>query len=75
VRQGAVPAVIGTALGICAGPFLARLNSALFAGAPAIDVTTFVVAAGLLALVTLVAAYLPARKISTEDAALTLRAE
>jgi ABC-type antimicrobial peptide transport system permease subunit len=75
VRQGAMPALIGTALGIGAGPFLGRLNSAFFAGAPAIDTTTFVAAAGLLALVTLVAAYAPARKISAEDAALTLRAE
>jgi len=75
VRQGAVPAMIGTALGICAGPFLARLNSAFFAGAPSIDVATFALATGLLALVTLVAAYAPARKISIEDAALTLRAE
>jgi ABC-type antimicrobial peptide transport system permease subunit len=75
VRQGASPAMIGAALGICAGPFLARLNSALFAGAPTVDAATFVIAAGLLALVTLFAAYAPARKISAEDAALTLRAE
>jgi hypothetical protein len=75
LRQGVGPALLGTVIGIVAAGYLARANARFFVGVPALDITTFVSAAGLLVAVAIAASYLPARRITSEDVALALRCE
>jgi putative ABC transport system permease protein len=75
VRQGVMPALIGTLFGIGAAAVLARINARLFVGVTPFDLPTFIAATSLLAVVAFGASYAPARRIAEEDAALTLRAE
>jgi ABC-type antimicrobial peptide transport system permease subunit len=74
-RQGAVLVAVGTALGLAGALALARtLESLLYETAPA-EPTTYAAAAGLLAGVALLAAYLPARRAAAVDPTTALAAE
>jgi putative ABC transport system permease protein len=75
VRHGVTPALAGAVIGLAAAAFLARINSALFAGVPPFDGPAFLSAAVILAVIALAASYPPARRIATEDAAIALRTE
>jgi predicted permease len=75
VGHGLAPVVIGTLIGVAAAVMLARLNSTLLVGVTALDVPTYVAAAASIALIAFGASYAPARRVTTEDAALALRAE
>ena len=75
VREGASLAIAGLAIGIPAALLTTRvLRSQLFAVTPA-DPATFVVVAGLLAVVALAAAYVPARAAAVVEPVVALRRE
>ena len=61
--------------GLAAALLLTRMVSGLLYQIPAHDPLTFTAVAGLLALVTLVASWLPARRAGRVDPATALRAE
>jgi putative ABC transport system permease protein len=75
VTQGLRLAAIGVTLGLAASAALARTLSALLYGVAPLDVWSFGAAAGVLAAVTLVASYLPARRATGVDPMIALRAE
>jgi putative ABC transport system permease protein len=75
IRQGGGPALAGTGIGIVAALVLGRVSLSVFGNAPAFDAVTHIAAAVLLSLFALVASYLPARRITNNDAVLMLRAE
>ena len=63
VRQGATLALAGIGIGLVAAAFAARaVQSLLFVDARGFAPLTFAVAAGMLALAAIVAAYVPARR-------------
>ena len=68
-------AVIGLVIGAGASLLLARSASGLLFGVTAGDPQTFVGMIGILAIVALVAGYLPARRASHIDPMVALRAE
>jgi len=74
VRQGVIPALIGTALGCAGSILLIKINTAVFASA-SLDPVTSAAAAALLIGLSVAASYVPARRVGETDAALTLRAE
>jgi putative ABC transport system permease protein len=75
MREGALLAVAGLAIGIPAALLLTRLlSSQLFSVAPT-DPATFVAVAAVLAAVSLAAAYLPARAAAGVDPVVALRRE
>jgi putative ABC transport system permease protein len=75
VGEGARLAVAGLAIGIPAAWILSRLLSSLLFAVSPTDAATFVVVAGVLGLVSLLAAYLPARRAGTVDPVVALRSE
>jgi len=75
LRQGMTLAGIGLLVGVPLAFVGARLVSAFLVGSGAADPVVFVGAAGLLAFVTLVASYVPARRASRVDPVLALRSQ
>ena len=75
VGEGLKLAGVGIAIGIAASFGLARLMSSLLYGISATDFETFMGVAVLLALVTLLACYIPARRAMRVDPTVALRYE
>ncbi|HYA63097.1 MAG TPA: ABC transporter permease [Candidatus Sulfotelmatobacter sp.] len=75
LRQGAKLALLGVAIGICAGFGLTWLMSSLLFGVTAYDPVTFATVAILLMLVALSACYIPARRAMLVDPIVALRYE
>ena len=73
--QGARLAAIGGAIGLAVSLAVTQLISSLLFGVSPIDPVTYAVTTGTLALVTLVATIVPARRAATVDAVTALRAE
>ena len=73
VRQGVVLAAAGVAVGVLASLVAARALRTMVFGITAHDPTTFVVVAALLALVAVVASYVPARRATRIDPLVALR--
>ncbi len=75
LRQGAKLLLAGSAVGIVAGLVLVRAMQSLLYGVSVADPLSFVGAALLLAIVALVACYLPARRATRVDPMVALRVE
>jgi putative ABC transport system permease protein len=75
LAQGMKPVAVGGALGIVASIALTRLMKTLLFGVSATDPLTFVVIALLLALVALLACYIPARRATKVDPMIALRCD
>ncbi len=75
VRQGAVLAIAGAAIGFVASVFVTRAIESLLYGIKATDPPSFATATGLLVGVALLASYVPARRAASVDPASTLRNE
>jgi predicted permease len=75
IRQGFVLASIGTVVGLTAALLLTRVISSLLFGVSATDPFTFVAAPLLLAIVSLLASYIPARRAARVDPMVALRCE
>jgi predicted permease len=75
LRQGMMLAGIGLLVGVPLAFVVARLVSGFLVGAGAADPVVFVGAAGLLAVVTLIASYVPARRASRVDPMAALRSQ
>jgi len=71
--QGMVPALIGIAVGLVACLGATRLLASMLFGVDATDVPTLLLSSGLIALVALVASYLPARRATRVDPMVALR--
>ena len=75
LRQAGVLAIVGLTVGTAATLVLARTLSSLLFGVPPWDPVTLVSAGALLALATLAASYLPARRAARVDPASILASE
>lgn len=73
--RGAKMALIGVTVGIAGSLALTRLMAKLLFGVSAYDPLTFLIVAGLLVLVALVACYIPARRAMCVDPMVALRYE
>ncbi len=74
-RQGMRLAAVGVGIGLLLALVLAQFLSSLLVGVSGYDVTTFVLGSALLALVALIACYLPARRATKVDPLVALRYE
>ncbi|MGH7577546.1 MAG: ABC transporter permease [Longimicrobiales bacterium] len=75
IRQGMASVVVGLAIGLVAAYALSRLLAGLLFEVAATDPTTFAGVALLLATVSVIACYIPARRASRLDPMIALRAE
>jgi len=75
LRQGMMLALVGEAIGLVAAFALTRVIRGLLFGVTPNDATTFVVVAGVLAIVALLACYLPAHRATKVDPLIALRYE
>ncbi|HEY6399911.1 MAG TPA: FtsX-like permease family protein, partial [Blastocatellia bacterium] len=73
IGQGAKLALIGLAIGLVAAVALTRLMKSLLFGVSATDASTFTLVSLLLAAITLLACYLPARRATKVDPMIALR--
>jgi predicted permease len=74
VRQAAMPVAAGVALGALGAAFAARAIATQLVNVPANDPLTFLVVAGMLAIVALLAALIPARRAAGLDPTRALQA-
>jgi len=74
-RQGMRLAAIGVGIGLVLSLALAQVLSSLLIGVSGYDVSTFILVPVLLAVVALVACYLPARRATKVDPLKALRYE
>jgi putative ABC transport system permease protein len=75
VRQGMTPVAVGLAIGLAGALLVTRVLRSLLFEVSVTDPVTFVGVAALLGAVALVASYLPSRRATRVDPAVTLRAE
>jgi ABC-type antimicrobial peptide transport system permease subunit len=75
VRQGMAVAIVGVALGLAGAFALTRFMRALLFGVRETDPLTFAAIGTMLALIALVASYVPARRASRVDPIVSLRTE
>ena len=75
LKKGVVLAAFGVVIGIGAALWLTRLVASLLFGVGPTDPLTFIVVAGLMVVVALLACYLPARKATRVDPLMALRSE
>lgn len=75
LTQGMKLMVVGVVLGLALAYALTRLLASLLYGVKATDPATFGAVAGVLTLVALVAAFIPARRATAIDPAIALRYE
>jgi putative ABC transport system permease protein len=75
VKEGFTLSVIGIALGLAGALSLTRFLSSLMFGLSATDPLTFIITSLLLALVALLASYVPARRAARVDPMIALRHE
>ncbi len=75
VRQGMVVAAVALALGVASALALTRLMAGLLYGVSSTDLPTFAAVVALLAAVTAVANWLPARRAARVDLSFALRGE
>jgi ABC-type antimicrobial peptide transport system permease subunit len=75
LRQGLTLSVIGLAIGLVAALVLTRFLSSLLFGIGPTDVVTYAAAIVVIVAAAGLASYLPARRASTIDPVVTLKAE
>src|SRR5262249_5397548 len=75
VRQGMALALAGVAIGLGGALVLTRFLRSLLFGIPATDAATFAAIPAMLAVVALLASYVPARRAARIDAMVSLRCE
>jgi putative ABC transport system permease protein len=75
VGEGFRLTLIGTAIGVAAAIGLTRLMSTMLFGVRPTDVATYASVAGLLAVVSVAAGYIPARRAAHVDPMIALRNE
>jgi putative ABC transport system permease protein len=75
VREGAALTIVGVVAGLAGALAAARALTTLLFGVTATDPATFVIVAGLLMAVALVASYVPARRAARVDPMTALRAD
>lgn len=75
VRQGSIVALFGVVVGLVGAFFLTRNLESLLFEIEAVDPAVMVVVAGLMIAVALLASYVPARRASSVDPMVSLRAE
>jgi putative ABC transport system permease protein len=75
IRQGLILVILGIVVGLGGAMALTRVLSSLLYGVSASDPLTFVGVAALLALVALLACWIPARRATKVDPMIALRCE